>query len=481
MAERDIERIVQGSFDDLKQHLETVAQQNWPELPLHVYDTTPIKEQLAGPVETRVIDGREISFNWPEGDGGSEARRLRAEAEASKIDARFPGTDPSRPPDSKITTSRLVAFDQDIRIPEMSIRHQLSEAMFGGLPVAYGAAGVFNDAGRNEVRAFTVGLDSSMCSHCGSTAAQISPLQCDKLDPQQVRLQQLTRHFTGYHEMAHVVDGHVGAAQALVQSGSILDTTGAQNTRESLADSWATLMAVRDLGSEGEAYARLWATARVHPITNSDHQTAGAIQASLDWAKTNPDKLASLTPQQLFDQARILTAGTTRTAWELGKIHDHQADLVGASSNDHEAIITASDLVRQPEQIRGRLQQAESKRIFEEPGGRVPAAVVEFDRQMLWAQEGRQQALDDLARLNPLNTPEWRAREAERAEQCVVEVDAQKLVLARAKLERLQQWEKQEQDSPPESLSEEDEPNESETPEPVESASGPKTAPRFEP
>lgn len=312
-------------------------------------------------------------------------------------------------------------------------------------------------------------------------AAQISPLQCDKLDPQQVRLQQLTRHFTGYHEMAHAVDEHVGAAHALVQSGSILDTTGAQNTRESLADSWATLMVVRDLGSEGEAYARLWATARAHPLTDSDHQTAGAIQASLNWAKANPDKLAGSAPQQLFEQARTLTAGATRTAWELSKIHDHQADLVEAKRLDYGVVITAAELVRQPEQIRGRLQQAESKQIFEEPEDRVPAAVVEFDRQMLWAQEGRQQALDDLARLNPLDTPEWREREAGRAEQCVVEVDAQKLVVARDKLERLQQWEKQEQDSPPESSSEADEPPEPESPEPVESAGGPKTAPRFEP
>lgn len=28
---------------------------------------------------------------------------------------------------------------------------------------------------------------------------------------------------------------------------------------KSLADSWATLMSIRDLGSEGEAFTRLWA------------------------------------------------------------------------------------------------------------------------------------------------------------------------------------------------------------------------------
>jgi hypothetical protein len=101
-------------------------------------------------------------------------------------------------------------------------------------------------------------------------------------------------------------------------------------------------MVVRDLGSEGEAYARLWATARVHPLTDSDHQTAGAIQASLDWAKANPDKLASLTPQQLFEQAKTLTVGATRTAWELDKIHDHQADLVDIQNRDYKVIYHGS-------------------------------------------------------------------------------------------------------------------------------------------
>lgn len=67
----------------------------------------------------------------------------------------------------------------------------------------------------------------------------------------------------------------------------------------------------------------------------------------------------------------------------VGQIHDHQANLVEAKRLDYGVVITAAELVRQPEQIRGRLQQAESKQIFEEPGGKVPAAVVEFDRQML--------------------------------------------------------------------------------------------------
>lgn len=62
MADRDIERVVQGGFDNLKQHLETVAQQNWPKLPLYVYDTTPMKEQPAGPIETRVIEGRSVQL-----------------------------------------------------------------------------------------------------------------------------------------------------------------------------------------------------------------------------------------------------------------------------------------------------------------------------------------------------------------------------------------------------------------------------------
>lgn len=60
--------------------------------------------------------------------------------------------------------------------------------------------------------------------------------------------------------------------------------------------------------------------------------------------------------------------------------------------------------------------------------------VVEYDRQMLHAAEGRQQALDDLARLNPLNTPEWREREAERAGWCEVDTELQKLTAAREKL-----------------------------------------------
>ncbi len=481
MADRDIERVVQGSFDDLKQHLETMGQQNWPKLPLYVYDSTPMKEQPAGPIESRVVDGREVSFNWPKGDGGSEARRLRAEVEARKLDARFPGMDSSQSPDTKQTASNLVSFDQDTRSTETPMRRRLSEAVFGDLPVAYGVGGAFNDAGGKGVRALTVGLDSSICSHCESTAAQISSRQCDQLDPQQVRLQQLTRYFTGYHEMAHAIDEHGGAAHALVQNGGILDTTGAQNTRESLADSWATLMVVRDLGSEGEAYARLWATARVHPLTDSDHQTAGAIQASLDWAKANPDKLVSLTPQQLFEQAKTLTVGATRTAWELDKVRDYQADLVDIQNRDYKVTIAAAELARQPEQIRGRLQQSESKQIFEEPGGRVPAAAVEFDRQMLWAQEGRQAALEDLARLNPLDTPEWREREAKRAEQCVVEVDARKLEVARDKLERLQLWEKNNQTPDPAPAPDQEDESPGNEPEDEPETSPPKAAPQFKP
>lgn len=72
MTNRDIERVVQGSFDNLKQHLETMAQQNWPGLPLHVYDSTLTKYHPPGPVETRMIDGRKVSFNWPQGDWGHE-------------------------------------------------------------------------------------------------------------------------------------------------------------------------------------------------------------------------------------------------------------------------------------------------------------------------------------------------------------------------------------------------------------------------
>lgn len=483
MAGRDIERVVQGSFDDLKQHLETMAGQNWPGLPLHVYDTTLIKEQLAGPVETRVIEGRRVNFNWPEGDW--ETRRLeRVEAEARKLDERFPGSDPDRPVSISNTIASLVNADAQIRGSQTRQQQEITATVLGEVPSVYGSTMDFPDSSDSgkELRAIAVGMDSHSCSHCAATASQIVPLNCDQLDPHQARLQQLARYFTGFHEVAHAADLHTGAAEGLIHQDRILSTADFQNTKESLADSWATLMSIRDLGSEGEAFARLWTNVRTHPLGSSSHQTAGAIQASLDWAKANPDQLASMTPQQLFEQAKTLTVGATRTNWELDKINDHQINLISVLDNDGLKIsIKEAELARQPEQIRGRLQQAESKRIFEEPGGRVPAVVVESERQMLHATEGRQQALDDLARLNPLNTPEWRAREAKRAEQCVVEVDAQKLVLARNKLERLQQWEKQEQVSPPKSPSEENEPNESETPEPVESASGPKTAPRFEP
>lgn len=484
MADRDIERVVQGSFDDLKQHLETLAGQNWPGLPLHVYDTTLIKEQLAGPVETRVVDGRRVSFNWPEGD--SAARRLeRVEAEARKLDERFPGSDPGQP--VRISDT-MKSFIGSFSGENAQIHHESDDTTSEDIPPMYARAVYFPDGpdSGKKFRAIAVGMDSHSCSHCAATASQIVPPNCDQLDPHQARLQQLMRYFAGFHEVAHAADRYTGANEGLIHQDRILTAADVQNTRELLADSWATLMSIRDLGSEGEAFTRLWANMRTHPLDSSSHQTAGVLEASRDWAAANPDQLASMTPQQLFEQAKTLTAGATRTSWELDKVDGHKTSLKNIpGKKGPEISIEEAELARQPGQIRGRLQQAESKQIFEEPGGRVPAVVVEYDRQMLQAAEGRQAALDDLARLNPLDTPEWRKREAERASWCAVDTELQKLAVAREKLQRLQEWEKQRQDPPPEPPSDQeqrpDEPDEPETPEPVESISEPGTAPRFEP
>ena len=473
MTDRDIERVVQGSFEDLKQHLETMAQQNWPGLPLHVYDSTLTKYHPPGPVETRMIDGRKVSFNWPQGDWGHGPRLERVEAEARKLDERFPGADPDQPVRISDTIASFINGDAQIRGPRVQQHQKITATVLGDVPSVYGSTMDFPDSSNSgkELRAIAVGMDSHPCSHCAATASQIAPPNCDQLDPHQARLQQLARYFVGFHEVAHAVDIHTGAAEELIHKDRILSTADVPNTKESLADSWATLMSIRDLGSEGEAFTRLWANVRTHPLGGSSHQTAGALQASRDWATANPDQLASMTPQQLFEQAKTLTVGATRTNWELDKINDHKTNLTNIlGKNGSEISIEEAELAHQPGQIRGRLQQAESKQIFEGPRGRVPAVVVEYDRQMLHAAEGRQQALDDLARLNPLNTPEWREREAERAGWCEVDTELQKLTVAREKLQRLKQWDKEQQHTetqPPEVA-------EPETQKPPQSASGPK-------
>lgn len=446
MEERPIESVLRGDFDVFKEHLYQVASQSWPGMPVFVYDSSKTNLSVSSLLERIEIDGDSVAINWPRQDTSSYGVEDRALSLARELGERqgLPATF-----DAGEMARNFISLDMLYRNNSEEGARRV-EAMLAPLPVAFGAAARFNlkaDApagGAEQGQKIsddigTLGVDSDICAHCQAASGAMLPHHCDPADPQQVRLQQLTRLYTGYHELAHVGDGYTGAVSEVLGGAEDITRSVQQNARESLADSYATLMFVKNLGEEGAAYSRLWASVRSNMLGSADHRTVATLKSTLEWAEAHPEQLAGMSPVEMFSKAKALTVTTSQR--DLEQFDNYRQSLFDPQARHVEDDVSHAEVLRSPAQIAARLQQSDEQRLFGSEGrGVLPDNIVAQERLSHWAENGREKALSDLQRLNPLATPDWAAQEAERAAQCRVEVDAAKIKIAREMLDRIKAW-----------------------------------------
>ena len=417
----DIESVLQGSAAQLQQHLGGMSQQIWPGLQIFMYDTALARPAPPSAVLYREVEGERVAFNWPPRETGRIAQAQLAQQldEAATSNPALAGMSGQDRRDIAEFLRSYSAQTHDERLGYALMQQDVKTSLDG-------MAAFFNyqAADGSSKTLHALGLKEGSCSHCMKQPIALLADDCASASADQVRRGQLGRLAGGYHELAHLGDLHSGGFEAIqaVRAPQVLDL---QSTREGLADSWMTLMMVRNLGGEGRAFVEQMAVMRAHPLGDAAHLTTSTIRATLDWIDKNPQALTTQNPCQLFEVAKTISASTALTAQQAAEIDAFKKQELG-SLQMAPLLQERVQALTQPDYVRQLAQQLPDD---------APSGVRHYAQDQLWALELKEASAQTLTSLNPLNTPQWQQQEQARAQQCAAELDTAQLAAARAQLE----------------------------------------------
>jgi len=150
-----------------------------------------------------------------------------------------------------------------------------------------------NDISRIGAQVAPITVDNG---HCTSCKPQNNLLSCTDMPSASGLENQMQRVATGFHEIAHAVAVNGRSMPGLMIENFFKDKHYS-NRMESEANSFETLMMVREFGDMGLAFTRL----KQHGAgLDASHATYRAVAATHDWIGQNRDKLQTMSPAELY-------------------------------------------------------------------------------------------------------------------------------------------------------------------------------------
>lgn len=174
---------------------------------------------------------------------------------------------------------------------------------------------------------------------CTSCKPQNDLLTCSHMSSASGLHDRMERVATGFHEMAHAVSLHGRTIPGLIIENYFGDKHYA-NRLESEANSFETLMMVREFGDLALSFTKL----RQHAAgTDADHTTHRAMGATYDWIEQNRDKIGAMSPLKLFNVAR-----------QIGSEHALTKEEHKLADTFHRHYARSSEY--EPDTVRARMQ-----------------------------------------------------------------------------------------------------------------------------
>ena len=122
---------------------------------------------------------------------------------------------------------------------------------------------------------------------------------------------------TAFHETGHALN-HTERGSYSTLLREFFSPTKVGNVEETIADTFASLMMIKEFGDLGLAYVKVHTAERLSPgVADTKHQTAFGMNAALKWAEQNGSQLQSMKPEDIFKLAKELGTKSALTPEEI--------------------------------------------------------------------------------------------------------------------------------------------------------------------